>query len=162
MLKGLSKLNIYALLVLGMAASATAQNEITERTLKSMGYTIVKTSSPALQDWEINDLKMESKQIFVIMSVRKIPGNENMYRRFAVTIEKYKDQADAVERIRNIEATPPGPNSKLTAPEYALREGFGRGLTLVFVVSTEVYTFVADGSLHKFTQDLDKKLPLIK
>ena len=162
MLTKIIKGQLLVLLVLSTVICADAQDKILEKTLNSMGYRVIKPSSRALQEWEANDLKMDSKQVFAIKSVKKIPGSEDMYRRLAVTIEKYKNPQDASQRLKNIQATPPGPNSKLTAPEYALREGFMRGATMVYVISTDVYTYVADGSMHKFVGDLDKKLPLIR
>jgi len=123
---------------------------------------MITLSSPAPADWERKDLNMESKQLFVIKSLKKVPGGENLYRRMAVTIEKYKDSADAMDRFKNLQATPPGPNSKMEGPEFELREGFMRGSTMVYVISTETYTFVADGTMHKFVVDLEKRLPLMK
>ena len=161
MFRNIFRIKLLGLLVVGITVTANAQDKVLEKTLNSMGYTIVSRSTPALQSWETSDLKMESKQIFVIKSVKKVPGGENLYRRMAVTIEKYKDPADAIQRLKNIQATPPGPNSKMEGPEYALREGFMRDVTQVYVVSTETYTFVADGSMHKFVIDLDKRLPSI-
>ena len=162
MLTRLFKLNLFSLLVMRIAAGANGQEKILEKTLNSMGYTIVNRSTPAIQDWEKNDLKMESKQVFAIKSIKKVPGGENLYRRMAVTIEKYKNPKDAMQRFRSIQATPPGPNSKMDGPEYSLREGFMRGVTMVYVISTETYTFVANGSMHRFVNDLDKRLPLIR
>jgi len=162
MFRDIFRIQLLGLLVIGIAVTASAQDKILEKTLNSMGYTIVNMSTPTLQEWETSDFKMESKEVFVIKSVKKVPGGENLHRRMAVTIEKYKDPADAIQRFKNIQATPPSTNSKMEGPEYELREGFMRGVAMVYVISTETYTFVADGSLHKFVGDLDKRLPLIR
>ena len=162
MLFKLLKAKVVFLALLSCSVTAVAQDAILEKTLTSMGYRITARSSPAPADWERKDLNMESKQLFVIKSLKKVPGGENLYRRMAVTIEKYKDPAGAIERFKNIQATPPGPNSKMDGPEYELREGFMRGSTMVYVISTETYTFIADGTMHKFVIDLEKRLPLIK
>jgi hypothetical protein len=64
---------------------------------------------------------------------------------------------DAQKRLIHIQSTPPGPNSKMMAPEYALREGFQRG-TQVYVISTDVYKFVVDKSLSLLHQQLKKEI----
>jgi|GEM_PF-3277332 len=162
MLFKLLKAKVVFLALLSCSVTAVAQDAILEKTLTSMGYRITARSSPAPADWKRKDLNMETKQLFVIKSLKKVPGGENLYRRMAVTIEKYKDPADAIQRFKNIQATPPGPNSKMDGPEYELREGFMRGSRMVYVISTETYTFIADGTMHKFVIDLEKRLPLIK
>ena len=96
MLFKLLKAKVVFLALLSCSVTAVAQDAILEKTLTSMGYRITASSSPAPADWERKDLNMESKQLFVIKSLKKVPGGENLYRRMAVTIEKYKDSADAI------------------------------------------------------------------
>ena len=96
MLFKLLKAKVVFLALLSCSVTAVAQDAILEKTLTSMGYRITARSSPAPADWERKDLNMESKQLFVIKSLKKVPGGENLYRRMAVTIEKYKDPADAI------------------------------------------------------------------
>ena len=96
MLFKLLKAKVVFLALLSCSVTAVAQDAILEKTLTSMGYRITARSSTAPAEWERKDLNMESKQLFVIKSLKKVPGGENLYRRMAVTIEKYKDPADAI------------------------------------------------------------------
>jgi hypothetical protein len=145
-------------ILIAAAATAMAQNKDFENTLSSLGYKVTWKITAAGADWELRDFKMKEKQVFSVKSLKKVPREKNMYYRFGVQIEKYGSEADAEKRMEHIAATPPGPTSKLEAPEFDLREGFRRG-KLVYVVSTAVYMFVADGSMTKFRLELEKKIP---
>ena len=76
-----------------------------------------------------------------------------MWPRFFVDVEEFASEDDAQLRMDHNVATPPGPDSKMIAPEYDLREGFRVG-TKVYVVGTDVYGFVIDGSLTAFRKKL--------
>ncbi|MBS1794925.1 MAG: hypothetical protein JSS81_13780 [Acidobacteria bacterium] len=143
------------LLIFSVAAGVRAQTVDLDKTFRTLGFKVTGRTNVAAADWELRDFKMRSKRIFALKSLKKVPGERNLYYRFAVRIEEYENEADAERRIAEIEATPPGADSKLTAPEYDLREGFRRG-TRVYVVSTNVYKFVADKSLSRFKSDLEK------
>lgn len=149
----------YALLtIVVFAATGTAQTKHFENTLTSLGYKITWKVTAAGADWELRDFNMREKRVFAIKSKAKVPGEKNMYYRYSVQIEEYASEADAQKRIDHIAATPPGPESKMVGPENDLRVGFRRD-KLVYVVSTDVYKFVADGSLYKFLEQLEKKIP---
>lgn len=120
-------------------------------------------SSGILADWEV-EWNIVSKRTYTIVA-KNAPKNarcgpETVGKRcispsFWVTVEDLTSEADAQKRLDHIVATPPGPDSKLTGPEYDLREGFRVG-TKVYVVGTEVYMFVKDGSLTAFRKKLQQ------
>lgn len=157
MLKKLLKIKMTSLLIIAGVLNVAANDAKLEKTLVSLGYKITDQIASAGADWELRDFKMQSKKIYSIRSNKKVPGEKNLYYRFTVRVEEYATETDAQKRLDHILATPPGPDSKLTAPEYALREGFQRG-KLVYVVSTDVYTFVADKSLSKLREKLEKEI----
>ncbi|MEQ1762091.1 MAG: hypothetical protein ABL984_02990 [Pyrinomonadaceae bacterium] len=140
------------------ASNAKAQQSDIEQAITSLGFKVTWKITAAGADWELRDFKMREKRVFSIKSLKKVPREKNMYYRFGVQIEEYGSEADAEKRMEHIAATPPGPTSKLEAPEYDLREGFRRG-KLVYVVSTVVYMFVVDKSLNKFRMQLEEKIP---
>jgi hypothetical protein len=145
------------LLIFAFFVAANAQELRLERALGALGYQIVSRSAAESAGWEKTDFDMRGKQIFSVKSRKKAPGGENLYYRFAVTVEEYETEAAAEKRLAHIRSTPPGPDSKLVGPEYDLREGFRRGRQ-VYVVSTAVYTFVADQSLTRFREKLEREL----
>ena len=149
MLTNMLKIQLLVLFIVGAAVSVTAQDQPLKEALRSMGYTIKGRSTPALRDWEIRDLKMEGKEVLVVQEVRKRAFDEVFLHRFTVTIEKYNDVADATTRTEHLRESPPGPHN--------IRKGF-LWRSKVFVVSAASYKYVEDGSLHKFTDDLDWKL----
>lgn len=153
MLKKLFTIKILCLLLTMSVLNVSAYDKQLEKTLVSFGFKITGKIASAGADWELRDFKMRSKQIYNIKSLKKVPGEKNLYYRFTIKIEDYGNMEDAQKRLKHIQATPPGPDSKMIAPEYALREGFQRG-TQVYVISTDVYTFVVDKSLSKFHQKL--------
>lgn len=153
MLKKLFTVKIFCLLLVSGALNVFAFDKQFERTIVSMGYKVTGKIASAGADWELRDFKMRSKQIYNIKSTKKVPGEKNLYYRFTIKIEDYASIEDAEKRLKHIQATPPGPDSKMFGPEYDLRVGFQRG-TQVYVVSTDVYTFVVDKSLNKFHEKL--------
>lgn len=157
MLKKLFTIQMLCLLLVAGVFNVSAFDKQLEKTLVSMGYKITDKIASAGADWELRDFQMRSKQIYNIKSLKKVPGEKNLYYRFTVIIEDYATVEDAQKRLAHIRATPPGPDSKLTAPEYSLREGFQRG-TQVYVISTDVYTFVVDKSLTKLNEKLKKEI----
>lgn len=157
MLKKLFTIKILCLFIFTGVLNVLANDKQLERTLVSLGYKITGKIASAGADWELRDFKMRSKQIYNIKSIKKVPGEKNLYYRFTIRIEDYGTVEDAQKRLAHIWATPPGPDSKMVAPEYDLREGFQRG-TQVYVISTDVYTFVVDKSLNKLHQKLKKEI----
>lgn len=157
MLKKLFTVKIFCLLMIICVFNTFANDTSFEKTLGSLGYRVTWKISAAAADWELRDFKMRSKKIFSIKSKKKVPGEKNLYYRFSIKIEQYATVEDAQKRLDHILATPPGPDSKMIAPEYDLREGFQRG-TQVYVVSTNVYTFVVDKSLSKLREKLGKAI----
>lgn len=157
MLKKLFTAKLVCLLISASVLNASASETMLKKAIASLGYKITGEIAAAGADWELRDFKMRSKRIFSVKSTKKVPGEKNLYYRFAVTIEEYGTEEDAQKRLAHIESTPPGPDSKLIAPEYALREGFRRGKE-VYVVSTNVYTFVADKSLSRFRENLKTEM----
>lgn len=153
MFKKLFTMNLLCLFMFASVMNTFANDKQLEKTLISMGYKVTGKIASAGADWEFRDFKMRSKQIYNIKSLKKVPGENNLYYRFTIKIEDYATVEDAQKRLKHIQATPPGPDSKLIAPEYDLREGFQRG-TQIYVISTDVYTFVVDKSLSKFHQKL--------
>ena len=157
MLKKLFTIQMLCLLLVAGVLNVSAFDKQLEKTLVSMGYKITDKIASAGADWELRDLQMRSKQIYNIKSTKKVPGEKNLYYRFTIRIEDYATVEDAQKRLAYIRSTPPGPDSKLIAPEYSLREGFQRG-TQVYVISTDVYTFVVDKSLSKLHEKLKKEI----
>lgn len=157
MLKKLWTMQILFLLIVAGVLNTFGYDKQLEKTLISFGYKITDKIASAGADWELRDFQMQSKQIYNIKSTKKVPGEKNLYYRFTIRIEQYATVEDAQKRLQHIQSTPPGPDSKLTAPEYDLREGFQRG-TQVYVVSTDVYTFVVDKSLTKLREKLKKEI----
>jgi len=157
-MKKIATFRIFALFMIALPAAATAQSKNFENTLTSLGYKVTWKITAAGADWELRDFNMREKRVFAIKSLKKVPGEKNMYYRYSVQIEEYASEADAQTRSDHISATPPGPDSKMVGPEFDLRVGFRRG-TLVYVVSTDVYKFVVDGSLDKLRQKLEEKIP---
>ncbi|NJM54040.1 MAG: hypothetical protein HC846_12055 [Blastocatellia bacterium] len=153
MLKKLFTVKIFCLLLVSGALNVFAFDKQLEKTLISMGYKVTGKIASAGADWELRDFKMRSKQIYNIKSTKKVPGEKNLYYRFTIRIEQYATVEDAQIRLEHIQSTPPGADSKMIAPEFDLREGFQRG-TQVYVVSTDVYTFVVDKSLSKLREKL--------
>lgn len=153
MLKKLFRLQMLCLLIVASVLNTFAYDKKLEKTIISLGYKVTNKIASAGADWELRDFKMQSKQIYNIKSTKKVPGEKNLYYRFTVKIEQFATIEDAQKRLKHIQLTPPGPDSKMIAPEYDLREGFQRG-TQVYVVSTDVYTFVVDKSLSKFHEKL--------
>ena len=149
---------LFMFVLIAAVATAMALNKDFEKTLSSLGYKITWKVTAAGADWELRDFNMKEKRVFSVKSRKNVPGEKNMYYRYSVQIEEYASEADAKKRMDHIAATPPGPESKMIGPEYALRGGFCRG-TLVYVVSTDVYKFVVDGSLNKFRLLLEEKIP---
>ena len=141
-------------LMLAAATAAAAQTQSLEQTLSKFGYKVTSRINSAGADWELRDFNMREKQIFNIKSKTKVPREKNMYYRYTIRVEEFGSEADAEKRMEHIAATPPGPTSKMEAPEYALREGFRRG-KLVYVVETDVYMFIADKSMSKFRAQLE-------
>ena len=139
---------------LGLAISAFAQTSTIEKTVSKLGFKVTSRINSAGADWELRDFNMREKQIINIKSKAKVPGEKNMYYRYTIRIEKFGSEADAEKRMEHIAATPPGPDSKMLKPEFALREGFRRGM-LVYVVETDVYKFVVDKSLNKLRTQLE-------
>lgn len=152
---------VIAIILIAAVTNAMAQSKELEQTLVSLGYKITWRVSAAGADWELRDFNMRSKHVFAIKSKAKVPGEKNMYYRYSVSIEEYPTVADAEKRMDHITATPPGPDSKMVAPEHDLRVGFRRSHR-VYVISTDVYTFVVDGSLNKFRLQLDERIPLTR
>lgn len=157
MLKKLLTLKILCLAIVPVVFGANAKDTKLEKAIASLGYKITFRSASHAQGWKKNDFMMQNKKIFSIKSRKKVPGEKNLYYRFAIKIEEYENEADAQKRLDYIESTPPGPNSKLEGPEYDLREGFRRGKS-VYVISTNVYTFVVDKSLSKFREKLEEAI----
>lgn len=157
MLKKLFTIQIFCLLIVAGVLNTFANDTKLEKTLISFGYKITGKIASAGADWELRDFQMRSKQIYNIKSTKKVPREKNLYYRFTVRIEDYGNVEDAEKRLKHIQSTPPGADSKMIAPEYALREGFQRG-TQVYVVSTDVYTFVVDKSLSKLREKLHKEI----
>lgn len=157
MLKKLFTIKILFLLIVTGVLNVSAYDKQLEQTLVSMGYKVTEKIASAGADWELRDFKMRSKQIYNIKSLKRVPGEKNLYYRFNIRIEDYATIEDAQKRLQHIQSTPPGPDSKMIAPEYALREGFQRG-TQVYVISTDVYTFVVDKSLSKLREKLHKEI----
>ena len=157
MLKKLFIVKMFCLLIGAGVLNVSANDKQLERTLVSLGYKITGKIASAGADWELRDFKMRSKQIYNIKSTKKVPGEKNLYYRFTIRIEDYGTVEDAQKRLAHIQSTPPGPDSKMIAPEYDLREGFQRG-TQIYVISTDVYTFVVDKSLTKLHQKLKKEI----
>ncbi len=157
MLKKLFTIKLLCLFVIAGGLNASANDKQLEKTLVSMGYKITGKIASAEADWELRDFKMRKKQIYTIKSTKKVPGEKNLYYRFTIRIEDYATVEDAQKRLAHIQSTPPGPDSKMIAPEYDLREGFQHG-TQVYVVSTDVYTFVVDKSLIKLREKLQNAI----
>lgn len=149
---------LLTVVVLCFASNAKAQSSDIEQAITSLGFKVTWKITAAGADWELRDFKMREKRVFAIKSLKKVPGEKNMYYRYSVQIEEYASEADAQKRSDHISATPPGPDSKMVGPEFDLRVGFRRG-TLVYVVSTDVYKFVVDGSLNKLRRKLEEKIP---
>lgn len=135
------------------AVSAHAYDRKLETAVAAMGYRVMNKIESAAADWELRDFRMRSKQIYSVKSRKKVPGSDNLYYRFTIRIEDFASVEDAQKRAEHIQSTPPGPDSKMIGPEFALREGFQRG-SRVYVISTDVYTFVADKSLTEFHKRL--------
>jgi hypothetical protein len=161
MLKKLFFIKILCLLITVSVLNVSANDKNLERTLVALGYKITSQIGSAGADWELRDFKMRSKYIYNIKSTKKVPGENNLYYRFTIRVEDYTTWEDAQKRLDHILATPPGPDSKMIAPEHDLREGFRRG-TKVYVVSTDVYTFVVDKSLSKLREKLDKEIARVR
>ena len=153
MFKKLFTINLLCLFMFASVMNTFENDSQFEKKLVSLGYRVINKIGSAGADWELRDFKMRSKKIYNIKSLKKVPGEKNLYYRFTIKIEDYGNMEDAQKRLKHIQSTPPGPDSKMIAPEYALREGFQRG-TQVYVISTDVYTFVVDKSLSKFHQKL--------
>lgn len=157
MLKKLFTIQMFCLWIVAGIVNTFANEAQFEKKLVSMGYKVTGKIASAGADWELRDFKMRSKQIYNIKSTRKVAGEKNLYYRFTVRIEEYATIEDAQKRLKHIQATPPGPDSKMIGPEFDLREGFQHG-TQVYVISTDVYTFVVDKSLSKFHEKLKNKV----
>lgn len=152
-----------SLLILSGSTNTSAQQDVELKSaIAKAGYTVSKSASGGvLADWELN-WKIVSKRTYSIVGKKPDKnarcGPETVGARcitpsFWVDVEDFASEADAQKRIDHIAATPPGPDSKFTAPEFDLREGFRIG-TRVYVVGTGVYKFVADGSLTAFREKL--------
>lgn len=157
MFKKLFTIKIFCLLLISGVLNVSAYDKQLEKTLVSMGYKVTDKIASAGADWELRDFKMRSKKIYNIKSLKKVPGEKNLYYRFTIRIEDYATIEDAQKRLKHIQATPPGPDSKMLGPEFDLREGFQRG-TQIYVISTDVYTFVVDKSLSKLHEKLKKAI----
>lgn len=155
------KLIVHLLIVLVVAASAAsevaAQEKDIEKTFTSLGYKVSWDVATAGADWELRDFNMRLKHIYAIRSLKKVPGEKNLYYRFFIRVEEFATEAEAEKRMEHIASTPPGSESKLIGPEYDLREGFRRG-KLVYVVSADVYKFVIDKSLSKLRAQLESEI----
>ena len=154
-----------SLLILSGSTNAPAQQDVELRSaIAKAGYTVSKSASGGvLADWELN-WKIVSKRTYSIVGKKadknarcgpETVGARCITPRFWVDVEEFASETDAQKRIEHIVATPPGPDSKFTAPEFDLREGFRIG-PRVYVVGTEVYMFVADGSLTAFREKLNR------
>lgn len=157
MLKKLFTLQIICLFMFADVLNVSANDQSFEKKLVSLGYKVTDKIASAGADWELRDFKMRNKTIYWIKSKKKVSGEKNLYYRFTVRIEDYETPEDAQKRLAYIESTPPGPDGKMIAPEYALREGFQIG-TQVYVVGTDVYTFVADKSLADLREKLQESM----
>ena len=157
MLKKLWTIQMLCLLMVAGVLNTFANDQQLEKTLVSLGYRVTDKIASAGADWELRDFRMQSKQIYNIKSTKKVSGEKNLYYRFTIRIEQYATVEDAQKRLEHIQSTPPNADSKMIAPEYALREGFQRG-TQVYVVSTDVYKFVVDKSLSKLREKLHKEI----
>lgn len=155
MLKKLFTFQTLCLLVITSFLNVSANDKKFEKTIVSLGYKITDQIASVGADWELRDFKMRSKKIYSIKSLKKVPDEKKLYYRFTIRIEDFATVEDAQKRLDHIRSTPPGPDSKMIGPEYDLREGFQRG-TRVYVVSTNVYTFVADKSLTKLREKLQE------
>jgi len=142
-------IQILCLWIFAGVLNVSANDKQLERMLISMGYKITGKIAAAGADWELRDFKMRKKQIYNIKSTKKVPGEKNLYYRFTVKIEEYGTIEDSQNRLKHIQSTPPGADSKMIGPEFDLREGFQRG-NFIYVVSTDVYKFVVDKSLSRF------------
>ena len=127
--------------------------------LSAMGFRITRVVDVDPTSFEKSEFDLKKKRIYVIRSIRPVPGERNLYYRYTVEIEEYADQVHALHRLERIQAAPPGPTSKMESEsEYELREAFKRG-NLVYVVGTDVYTFVVDKSLSRLTAKLENAVP---
>ena len=143
--------------ILAFGPETRSQSAGLERTLATLDYRVTWKISAGAADWEIRDFQMRKKHIYAIKSRKRVPGEVALYYRYSVRIEEFDSEADAEKRMAYVESTPPGADSKLIGPEFALREGFRRGRS-IYVVSTDVYRFVADRSLSKFKNRLKSSL----
>ena len=133
-------------ILLMMTAATYANDPEVKISVENLGYYIVAGSAPDLKEWEVKDFRMIEKREYFIRRNKRVPGKPAGYYRFTVKVEVYASEFDAAARIENIEATPPGPESKRTAPEFDWRYGFRLG-TKVYVLSTDNHSHVEDGSL---------------
>lgn len=134
------------LTVLIMTAGAFANDPEVKIAIENLGYYIESGAAPDLSDWEVNDFRMIEKREYAIRRNKRVPGKPAGYYRFTVKVEVYASEFDAEARVENLDATPPGPESRRTAPEFDWRYGFRIG-TKVYVLSTDTYAHVEDGTL---------------
>lgn len=140
--------------MLVLSGTAFAKDPELKIALENLGYTIVAGSTAELRQWEKTFGMIEKRQ-YAIKRKKKVRGKPAGYYRFVVKVEEFRSEDEAEMRLDNINATPPGPDSKQTGPEFDLREGFRFGKK-VYVVSTDVYRFVTDGTLTNVTSKLDE------
>lgn len=157
MLNRVTHMLILGCLIMTIPTNVRALDRQLEKTLVSFGYKITGKISAAAADWELRDFKMVRKTIYNIKSTRSVPGKKYLYYRFSIKVEEFATVEDAGKRAAHIDATTPGPDSKMIGPEYDLREGFQHG-TKVYVISTAVYEFVADKSLSQLRKRLDREI----
>ncbi len=152
-------ITFFAVALLGLSAvpdRALGQSSDLEKTLASFGYKIQRLPAD-VSGWEKGEFNLQSKTRYAIKSVKPVKGERSLYYSFSVDVEGYANETDAVKRSTHIDANPPGPDSKMQPPEYALRVGFRRG-NVVYVVGTHVYQFVVTKDLARLRDDLERSL----
>lgn len=158
MIRKLLTTNLISLLMMTcvLNAAAVGRDTALEKKLASLGYRITFRNNPVPTDWQKNEFDLQSQRIYAVKSLKPVRGERNLYYRFSVAVETYKNESDAEKRMAFITKTPPGVDSKMQ-PEYVLREGFRRG-RLVYTVSTDVYKFYLDGDLKRLREKLEKEI----
>lgn len=127
------------------------------KTMLSLGFRVTQTAMLDPTASESDQFGMLTKRRYSIKSLRPVPGERDLFYRYTVDVEAYKDHVHAQSRVDHIDSDPPGPDTKLR-PESALREAFRRA-NLVFVISTDVYKFVVEKSLRGFREALQQAIP---
>jgi hypothetical protein len=124
-------------------------DRVTRIAIKNLGYKIVAESGSELRDRE-SELGITERREYVITRTRRVPRKPVEYYRFTVTVEQYTDERKAQRRVEFIDSGLPGLKSKQSAGM-----GFRVGKT-VYVVSTDVYARVLDGSLSSVTSKFEE------